>query len=462
MKQPLSYVGLGSILATRARLAAIALMLIISPVVSRADPPDYGQETISTASTTMSETTPTPTSGFSGAIPDRSKLTGDWWDVRDTLFSRGFALDVSLTQFYQGVVAGGTERDFEYGGKLDYYLNFDGAKAGLWLGLSLTMHVETRYGEDVNDIEGMLAFGNFNMAFPKAGKTGTGVTALKLTQSFFDHFLLIAGKINTLDDFRLNFTGRNGLERFMNSAIVANIINGRTVPYSTYGAGFALFEKDGPEFTFLVRDPDNHPTTADLDELFAHGVLLTGSLRLPVALNGLPGTQVFGGGWSSRHYTALDPSSWENIPDQGGTAPEESGSWALYYNFDQYLWVSSFNTNTWIGIFGMSGLSDGNPNSVRWNVTIGLGAGGLIPGRERDTCGLGYFHIGVSDELKNLLSGPPAPPGLAQRDEQGIELYYNAVLAPWCRFTGDLQIAQPSTKRLATTVLLGTRLKIDF
>src|SRR5438046_5877759 len=82
--------------------------------------------TISTASTTMSETTPTPTSGFSGAIPDRSKLTGDWWDVRDTLFSRGFALDVSLTQFYQGVVAGGTARDFEYGGDLDYYLNFAG------------------------------------------------------------------------------------------------------------------------------------------------------------------------------------------------------------------------------------------------------------------------------------------------------------------------------------------------
>src|SRR5436190_23494725 len=156
MKQPPTRVGLSALLAARARLAAIALMLIISPVVSRADPPDYGQETISTAFTTMSETPPTPTSGFRGAIPDRSKLTGDWWDVRDTLFSRGFALDVSLTQFYQGVVAGGNERDFEYGGKLDYYLNFDGAKAGLWPGLSRTMHVETRYCEDVKDIDGML------------------------------------------------------------------------------------------------------------------------------------------------------------------------------------------------------------------------------------------------------------------------------------------------------------------
>ena len=156
---------------------------------------------------------------------------------------------------------GGKERDFDYGGKLDYYVNIDGGKAGLWPGFSVTTHVETRYGNDVNDIDGMFSLANFNMAFPKGEHAGTGVTALKLTQRLFDHLLLIAGKINTLDDFRLNYTGGNGLDRFMNSAVVANVINGRTIPYSTYGAGFAVFADQGPEFTFLVRDPDNHPTT---------------------------------------------------------------------------------------------------------------------------------------------------------------------------------------------------------
>ncbi len=101
------------------------------------------------------------------------------------------------------------------------------------------------------------------------------------------------------------------------------------------GSGFAVFADQGPEFTFLVRDPDNHPTTTDLNKLFAHGALLTGSLRLPVAPFGLPGTQVFGGNWSSRHYTSLDPSDWENVPGQGLSAPEESGSWAIWYNADQ-------------------------------------------------------------------------------------------------------------------------------
>jgi porin len=220
-----------------------------------------------------------------------------------------------------------------------------------------------------------------------------------------------------------------------------------------------VFADQGPEFTFLVRDPDNHPTTTDLNKLFAHGTLLTGTLRLPVAPFGLPGTQVFGANWSSRHYTSLDPSDWENVPGQGLPAPEESGSWAIWYNADQTLWINSANTNQWLGVFEMSGLSDGNPNSVRWNDTVGLGAGGLVPSREHDTMGVAYFHIGVSDEVKDLLASQP---GLAQRDEQGVDLYYNAALSPWCHLTADLQVAQPSTKAYDTAVLAGIRLKVDF
>jgi porin len=397
-----------------------------------------------------------------GTILDQPKLTGNWWGARDILSAHGVELGINLSQFYQGVAAGGTERSFEYGGKVDYYLNLDGGKLGLWPGFSVTAHAETRYGNDINNIDGMFSFGNFNMAFPKVDQDVTGVTALKLTQLLFDHLLLIAGKINTLDDFRLNFTGKNGLERFMNSAVVANIINARTIPYSTYGAGFSVFAEKGPQFTFLVRDPNNHPTTSDLDKLFANGALLTGTIRAPITPFGLAGTQVLGGNWSSRHYTSVDPSSWVNVPGQGIVAGEESGSWAVYYNFDQYLWISSANTNTWLGMFGMTGLSDGNPNPIGWNATIGFGAGGLIPGREHDTLGLGYFHIGLSGDFQELLAGPPAPSGLAQRDEQGIELYYNAALTPWCHLSADLQIVTPSTRDLETTVLIGGRLKIDF
>jgi porin len=90
----------------------------------------------------------------------------------------------------------------------------------------------------------MFTFGNFNMAFPKPGEDETGVTKVILSQSLSDELVVFAGKINSLDDFVLEFTGRNGVERFMNSGMVANIINARTVPYSTYGAGLSVLRDD--------------------------------------------------------------------------------------------------------------------------------------------------------------------------------------------------------------------------
>ena len=71
-------------------------------------------------------------------------------------------------------------------------------------------------------------------------------------------------------------------------------------------------------------------------------------------------------------------------------------------------------------------------------------------------------HVGPSDAFKDLLGGTIVGPKLAQRDEQGVELYYNAALTPWCHLTGDLQIGQPSIQSLQMTVVAGTRLKIDF
>jgi porin len=403
-----------------------------------------------------------PVLGFGGSFDDRLKLTGDWCGVRDQWACQGITLDTNLTQFYQGVAAGGVDRTFSYGGKLDYLLNIDGDKARLWDGFLVSIHAETRYGKDVNTSEGMFTFGNFNMAFPKAGEDVTGVTKFILSQSLAENLVVFGGKINSLDDFVLEFTGRNGVERFMNSAMVANIINARTVPYSTYGVGVSVLRDQGPSFTFVVRDPDNRPTTLDLDELFENGVLLSGTVKVPVEHFGLPGHQNFGANWNSREFTSVDPASFFDVPGQGIVAGKKSGSWALWYNFDQYLWVSESDPDVGWGIFGMSGISDGDPNPVGWNMTLGVGGSSLIPGRSRDTFGLGYFRVGLSSDFKELLGGPLAPRGLAQHDEQGVELFYNARLTPWCHLSGDMQIVEPSTKIVDTTILTGMRLKIDF
>jgi hypothetical protein len=75
-----------------------------------------------------------PASPFAGSLFERPKLTGNWLGLRDGLALNGIALDVSSTNFYQGVASGGINETFEYAGRGDYYLNVDGQKAGLWAG----------------------------------------------------------------------------------------------------------------------------------------------------------------------------------------------------------------------------------------------------------------------------------------------------------------------------------------
>ena len=399
---------------------------------------------------------------FHDSLDERSKLTGNWFGARDRWTDRGVALDVNLTEFFQGVASGGKDQTFNYGGKLDYYLDIDGDKAGLGDGFLVSMHAETRYGDDVNSSTGMLTFANFNMALPRSEETLTSVTKFIVSKSLSDECTIFAGKINTLDDFLLNFTGRNGIDRFMNSGMVANVINARSVPYTTYGAGFSLVRDQAPGFSFVIRDPNNHPTTFDLDRLFADGVLLSGTVKIPIAPFSLSGNQNFGVNWNSRTFDSVDPASFVIVPGQGIVAGQTSGSWALWYNFDQYLWVSKSDPEVGWGVFGMTGISDGNPNPIGWNATLGVGGSSLIRGRQRDTFGLGFFCVGLSDNFKRLLAGPLAPPGLAQRNEQGIELFYNASLKRWCHLTSDIQIVRPSTINIDATVIIGMRLQINL
>ena len=113
-------------------------------------------------------------------------------------------------------------------------------------------------------------------------------------------------------------------------------------------------------------------------------------------------------------------------------------------------------------MFGNLGIADGNPNPTRWVRSAGIGGTGALPNRPNDTFGIGYFYVGLSNDFKDLLSGPVLGPLLAQRDEQGVELFYNFSFTPWCHVTADLQIVEPSTRRLDTAVIAGVRVKLDF
>ncbi len=257
-----------------------------------------------------------PPSPFSGPLFERSKLTGDWFGTRSELAGNGITLDISNTQYYQGLTGGGLEQEFRYGGRNDYFLNVDGEKAGLSKGCFITLHAETRYGESANSLTGALMPVNLMLSVPQPNGSITALTGVKFTQFLSESTLVYAGKINTLDDFKQPLTGAGGLNGFQNTALTFNPVTARTVPYSTFGAGFAYLKNMEPLFSAAVFDTNNTPTVSGFDTFFDNGATVFAQLNLQTNFCDRPGHQGISGTYSSGTYPNISPTAYFD-PGQG-------------------------------------------------------------------------------------------------------------------------------------------------
>ncbi len=392
-----------------------------------------------------------------GSLWEQDKLTGDWLGLRPSLAEQGVTIDLSTTQYYQGVTHGGVEERFRYGGRNDYFVNVDGEKAGLWKGLFVVLHGESRYGESASPLAGTLLPANLALSLPKPNESVTALSGVKVMQFLSEEFMVFGGKINTFDDFKQPLTGAGATNGFMNTALMLNPVLVRTVPYSTYGAGCAVLHELQPVLTFAVFDTNTTSTTSGFDTFFDNGASLVASANLPVELLGLPGHQGVIGTYSTGTYTNLSPSVYLA---PGGVVVESTpkqGSWSLGYNFDQAFYVSPSDPRKRWGVFGNLGIADSNPSPIQWMASAGIAGTSPLARRENDTFGAGYFYVGTSEALKDF-----APRLLPLQDEQGVELYYNIAVTPWCHITPDIQWLNPFRERVESSSLVGVRAKIDF
>lgn len=380
---------------------------------------------------------------------------------RERLAGRGIEFDFYATQFFQGIASGGLEQEWEYGGKLDLLTGLEGEKLGLWKGFLVDLHVESRLGKTVNDIDGLLAPSNIAMSFPEPEGNLTALTGLKLTQAISENVAFFAGKINTLDEFPIRYNsslglGRPGVGGFMNTSLVFNPICTRTVPYAAAGVGVVLLSDQKPVFSLSVFDPDERATRG-LSDLYERGVVIMPDAVLRIQPFGLRGEYNFGGSYSNAEYTSIDPAAWLDIPTTGGPFPEETGSWSLYLNFFQAFWTDPENDGRSWGLFGTFGLADGNPSPFRYTNTIGIG--GVVARQERpiDTFGIGLVNLGLSGDFKALLAGIEP-----RQNEYGLEIFYNYALRQNLRATADLQIMRPSTVGIETTFIPALRIEAVY
>ena len=207
-------------LATHSLTASVliaGLVAAISPDMARAQP--Y----------------PTPDT-WGGEILSRPRLTGDWGGLRDDLAKKGVVLDVDLLATPQAVASGGRSTGANFWGNIDYTLNIDTQKLGLWPGGFFKFEGDTGFGSNVFSDAGAIAPVNTAALLPTPNDGTSALTNATLTQFLSPHFGVFAGKIDTLDLGMTEFHG-DYRTQFQNLALNFPLAFNNQIPLSAFGGG---------------------------------------------------------------------------------------------------------------------------------------------------------------------------------------------------------------------------------
>jgi len=420
---------------------------------------------------TSQPTTAPPTTAPAVAPDDdiwtREQLTGDWFGLRSDLADHGITLKLRLVQFYQGVASGGANTNFAYGGKLDYILNIDGHKLGLWEGLFVKMHAETQFGHSINGDAGAFALSNTAMLYPLPDQHETAITGLLVEQALSKNFVLAAGKINVVDLWTMVYPRMGGgIDGFSNTNMLASALPWlRWVNLSVLGAGALVLRDDGQiQGGVVAFDTNNSTTTTGIPELFDSGAAVVGLWRFFFDIGEKPGRLLFAFGGSTRKYHSFEdhPSGWEveGITSRILEAANnrKNGSWTAAIYYDQVLWQNPNNHKQDLWFFTGWSVSDGDPSFAKWGGFASVEATGLLFGREKDRAGVGVFYNGLSSDFKSTMDRV----GVNLQDTWGGELYYNVEMTPWFHLTPNLQVVQNQNDDDDPAVIAGIRAVIDF
>jgi porin len=408
------------------------------------------------------------------ALGDRTHLLGDLGGARSQLASHGIIFDFQATQFYQGVVDGSAgTNDWQYGVKGDYFLTVIGEKAGLWKGIIFNVHAETHAGDDVNTLTGFSP-GNAAMLYPNLDNDTTAITQAIAIQMVDEQWGLLAGKVNAFDLVDMIYHTGRGIDGFMNSSLVMPFSLAATVPASLATAGALKFKGKEVQGALVAYDPNNCATTSCLDPLFGDGAAVAGLWKFYTGTGhdgARSGYVSFGGTWSGKEYTVVDPQSLAFVPGEGLSLTETQERWSIFSVVDQPLWTDPSDSNRALRFKGMYTITDGESTPVEWTATAALELSAPFRNRDKDAFAVGYFHNELSDGFKNTV-GPLVSVAatvsnrtrtrIAIEDTDGFEAYYKAQLTPWFALTGDLQVITATLSTEDTKLVTGFRGNLNF
>jgi len=380
----------------------------------------------------------------------RSALTGDWWGTRSSLADHGVSLDLRYTSFYQGLASGTGDKDYEYGGKVDAFINLDSSKMGLWEGGRFSSHLEYSHGDAPANLGGAIFAANTALYWPVDTPNELVATSLNFTQKLGDRSSIAVGKFNPVDLYASHpFYGGWGIDRFMNIVLAAPPSG--LIPVVFMGA-VATIETEPATWTIIVSDPNDRTNDYLPGDLFSDGVLMAANATCVTTFAGRKTTYGITG-----LYSTAEGADYSSVGGAVGTSTK-SGAYNINIQFTHNLQESSEQPDSAWGFYLKAAIADGNPNYVQRSIIIGIGGKALFFGRPQDSFGVGAYYYDLSDTLQDELH-----PVLTDfRDEAAIEAFYNWAVTPWLQIGADIQYINPARGRYENALVPSLRIQIRF
>jgi porin len=448
--------------------ACIGVTVGASSALSQTGPTDGG---VGTGAVTAAEADKgiVPIPDYGGDIWSRAFLSGDWGGTRTEWANKGFQADLRWNNYVQSVVSGGRDIDTRFGGGADYLFNFDLMRMGILPGALVKLRAESRYGESVNGLSGLILPVNTDAFFPLTDQIDRDIpftiTTLSYTQFLSEKFAFFLGKFDTLDGDPNEFASGRGTSQFMNANFVFNAALSLRLPYSTLGGGVVWLPAHGVSVSSSIFNTADSSTQSGFDD-FGDGLSWATEVDFQYRLGHLPGGMNIGFLYSFDQEFAKIGDRLIFQPGEGLSFTTDDDTWAIFWSGWQYLWTRDANDapirpgdgrvdHRGFGLFARVGFADQDTNPLEWSLSGGIGGRGLISSRQDDSFGVGYFYNSIQTARLS---------GIAGIDDvsQGLEAYYDIAITTAAHLTLDFQVIDGVSEQVDTTYLLGARLALSF
>lgn len=398
-----------------------------------------------------------------GSALHRQYLLGSLGGLRDRAAENGFVLDAGVTQVVQGVASGDGD-GARYTGSGDLWGVLDTGRAGLWSGGLIIAHFEGNWGETVSGTGGLLPL-NGDAIMPTS-PASLALSELFVFQALPGGFSVMLGKLDWAGLADVSLFANNERTQFLYEGFINNAILGAFVPYTALGGAIAYEVTPELALTAVAFSNDSEAITPSFDTFGAQAMsyALTGAWTPTFGQR--PGNYNFILGYTSKDTLSFDVDDEYLVEEILGVVPpaENSANYAFTFSGSQYFWVDkdakrSDGLPVGAGPFFRFGISPKGRNLIDRFYSVGIGGYGGPFGRADDNWGIGWAGTHISSDLRR----DARVLGVRLDElEHGVEGFYNVALTPAVHLSFHVQYVDPVTPTAEESVVLATRLQLDF